>query len=75
MSKLKLGALVDQRPVKLTVDIPAATHRDLIAYAAAHTAEHGQSGQAPEKLVAPMLAMFMEGDKEFATVRRSGCPQ
>ncbi|MBV5265038.1 DUF2274 domain-containing protein [Pinisolibacter sp. B13] len=27
MTKLKLGALVDDRPVKLTVELPAALHR------------------------------------------------
>ena len=35
MTKLKLGPLADDRPVKLTVELPAAVHRDLAAYAAA----------------------------------------
>lgn len=30
MSKLKLGAILDEKPVKLTVDLPAAIHRDLV---------------------------------------------
>ena len=33
MAKLKLGALVDDKPVKLTVELPAPVHRDLLAYA------------------------------------------
>lgn len=33
MTKLKLDAIVDEKPVKLTLDIPAALHRDLLAYA------------------------------------------
>jgi hypothetical protein len=33
MSKLKLGAIADNKPVKLTVELPAAVHRDLVAYA------------------------------------------
>ena len=33
MSKLKLGAIADDKPVKLTVELPAAVHRDLVAYA------------------------------------------
>ena len=33
MSKLKLGAIADDRPVKFTVELPANVHRDLIAYA------------------------------------------
>jgi hypothetical protein len=35
MAKLKLGAIQDDKPVKLTVELPAALHRDLVAYAEA----------------------------------------
>ena len=31
MAKLKLGTLEDDKPVKLTVELPAAVHRDLLA--------------------------------------------
>ena len=33
MAKLKLSAISDDRPVKLTVELPAAVHRDLATYA------------------------------------------
>jgi hypothetical protein len=33
MTKLKLGPLVDDRPVKLSIELPASVHRDLVAYA------------------------------------------
>ena len=33
MAKLKLGAIADDKPVKLTVELPAAVHRELLAYA------------------------------------------
>lgn len=33
MEKLKLAAPFDDKPVKLTVKLPAQVHRDLIAYA------------------------------------------
>ncbi|MDR6849293.1 DUF2274 domain-containing protein [Sphingomonas sp. BE137] len=65
MMKLKLGPLADDRPVKLAVELPAAVHRDLVAYAAALAAETGGSPAAPEKLIAPMLARFMETDRGF----------
>ena len=65
MTKLKLGPLADDRPVKLTVELPAPTHRDLVAYAAALAAETGGQPISPEKLVAPMLARFMETDRAF----------
>ena len=32
MSKLKLGTIPDDKPVKLTIELPAAIHRDLVAY-------------------------------------------
>ena len=71
MSKLKLGPLADDRPVKLTVELPAAVHRDLVAYAAALGAEMGGEAVAPEKLVSPMLAKFMASDRGFSRRRDS----
>jgi len=32
MTKLKLGSLVDDKPVKLNVELPASIYRDLVAY-------------------------------------------
>ncbi len=32
MAKLKLGAIADDKPVKLTVELPADVHSDLAAY-------------------------------------------
>lgn len=70
MSKLKLGPLVEDKPVRMSLDLPAAVHRDLVAYAAAHAAAMGQPPVAPEKLVAPMLERFMATDRGFAKARR-----
>ncbi|WP_247302536.1 DUF2274 domain-containing protein [Bradyrhizobium sp. 48] len=33
MTKLKLGAIADDKPIRVTVELPAALHRDLVAYA------------------------------------------
>lgn len=33
MTKLKLGPIADDKPVKVTVELPASLHRDLAAYA------------------------------------------
>jgi hypothetical protein len=71
MTKLKLGPLADDRPVKLTVELPAAVHRDLVSYAAALAAETGGEAVPPEKLIAPMLARFMASDRGFARRRKS----
>lgn len=70
MTKLKLGPLADDRPVKLTVELPATVHRDLAAYAAALAAETGGEAVTPEKLITPMLARFMASDRGFSRGRR-----
>jgi hypothetical protein len=40
MAKLKLGALPDEKPARLTVELPAAVHRDLLAYADYLNSQH-----------------------------------
>ena len=71
MPKLKLGPLVDEKPVKLTVELPAQVHRDLLAYAEALGRETGAEEPVEAvKLVAPMLARFMATDRAFAAARR-----
>jgi hypothetical protein len=70
MAKLKLGAVIDEKPVKLTVELPAAVHRDLLAYAEVLARETGQPIADPLKLVAPILARFMGTDRAFAKARR-----
>jgi hypothetical protein len=70
MAKLKLGAIADEKPVKLTVELPATVHRDLLAYAKALARETGQPIADPSKLVAPILARFMATDRAFAKARR-----
>jgi hypothetical protein len=58
MAKLKLSAVPEDRPVKLTVELPATVHRDLVTYADLLARESGQKIE-PAKLVAPMLARFI----------------
>jgi hypothetical protein len=67
--KLKLAAIPDDRPVKLTIELPAQINRDLIAYAEVLGRETGQTVE-PAKLIAPMLARFMSTDRAFARARR-----
>jgi len=69
MAKLKLGAIADDKPVKLIVELPAAIHRDLVAYGDALGRETGQAAIDPAKLVGPMLARFIAGDRAFAKLR------
>jgi hypothetical protein len=70
MVKLKLSAISDDKPVRLTIALPAAVHRDLVAYAEVLARETGQKLE-PAKLVAPMLARFMSTDRAFVQARRA----
>jgi len=71
MTKLKLGPLADDKPVKITLELPAALHRDLTAYADVLTREGGQPVTDPTKLIGPMIARFMATDRAFAKARRN----
>jgi hypothetical protein len=70
MSRLKLGPLEDDKPVKVSVELPAALHRDLLAYAETLGKETGRSIGEPAKLIAPMIERFMASDRGFAKLRR-----
>jgi hypothetical protein len=70
MSKLKLSSFADDKPVKLTIELPANVHRDLVAYSEVLARETGQPVVDPSKLVAPMLARFMTTDRAFVRQRR-----
>jgi hypothetical protein len=69
VAKLKLTAVPDDRPVKLTIEVPAAVHRDLVAYAEVLARQTNQKVE-PAKLIAPMLARFMSTDRAFLRARR-----
>lgn len=71
MTKLKLGPIVDEKPVKATLELPASLHRDLVAYADALARETGQQVTDPMKLIVPMLERFIATDRGFAKARRA----
>ena len=66
MAKLKLGPIDDDKPVKMTIELPAVVHRDLLSYARAHAADTGLAQPLPvERLISPMLERFMASDRGF----------
>lgn len=74
MAKLKLGAILDDKPVKVSVELPGPLHRDLLAYAEALARQTGQPAADPVKLIVPMLERFIATDRGFARTRRSAQP-
>lgn len=76
MTKLRLSALPDDKPVKITVELPASIYRDLVAYAEILAQTTGDTSPPdPVKLVAPMLQRFMAADKAFRKAKRAGDDQ
>ena len=69
VEKLKLSAIPDDKPVKLTIELPAAVHRDLVAYSEVLGRETGKSVEMV-KLIPAMLARFMSTDRAFLKARR-----
>ncbi|MES5481490.1 DUF2274 domain-containing protein [Bradyrhizobium sp. INPA03-11B] len=69
MPKLRISEIPSDRPVRVTAELPAAVHRDLLAYAEALARETGQAID-PLKLIAPMLGRFMATDRGFTKLRR-----
>lgn len=71
MTKLKLGPILEEKPVKATLELPASLHRDLAAYAELLARDTGQPAADPVKLIVPMLQRFIATDRAFARARRS----
>ena len=69
VEKLKLSEIPDDKPVKLTIELPAPVHRDLVAYS---EVLHRETGKCVEivKLIPAMLARFMSTDRAFLKARR-----
>ena len=69
VEKLKLSAIPDDKPVKLTIELSASVHRDLVAYSEVLGRETGKSVEVV-KLIPAMLARFMSTDRAFLKARR-----
>lgn len=69
MSRLKISAIEDDTPVKVTSDVPASVHRDLIEYGKA-MAEGGGKATDPAKLLPEMARRFMASDRGFVRGRK-----
>ena len=70
MTKLRLGPVLDDKPVRRTVQLTAALDAELSAYAEAYASEFGQR-LAVEKLIPPMLERFIRTDRGFSKVKRT----
>lgn len=72
MSRLRLGAIADNKPVKVTIEMSGPLVRDLADYADVHARLTGMaSPMSPEKLIPAMIERFIASDREFSRQRRN----
>lgn len=74
MTRLKLADLADEKPVRMTVELSARLHRDLMAYAIAVNGGEAKGAPSIERIVPPMLERFVSSDREFAKARKPAQP-
>ncbi len=70
MTRLKLSDITDEKPVRLTIEIPARLHRRLVDYAIVLNGGVPKDAPKPGELVAPMLERFIASDRDFSRARR-----
>lgn len=71
MSRLRLGPIVEEKPVKLSIELSGKLARDLADYAAVHGKENNLTEALPiERLIPPMLERFIAADRGFSKARR-----
>jgi hypothetical protein len=69
MAKLRLGPVLDDKPIKRTVQLSAALDAELAACAEAYASQFGER-LAVEKLIPPMIERFIRTDRGFSKSRR-----
>lgn len=74
MTRLKLSDLADEKPVRLTIEVSARLHKELVAYAAALNGGDAKGAPLPERLIPPMIERFIATDRSYAKGRRAAQP-
>lgn len=74
MTRLTLADLADEKPIRLTVEVSARLHRELLAYAAVLNGGDAKGAPPPERLIPPMIERFIATDRSYAKSRRSSQP-
>lgn len=70
MTKLRLGQIIEDKPVKLTVELNGRLFVLLCDYAKAHAKETGLAEPLPpERLIGPIVERFIAADRVFSRSR------
>jgi len=71
MTKLRLGPITEEKPVKFTLEIAGELMREISDYAQIHARSTGLATPLPpERIVPAMVARFIASDREFSKQRR-----
>lgn len=68
MAAIKLAKLADTTPVKLSITVTPDLHAALTDYAGLYAQAYGSTA-AINDLIPPMLANFLDSDREFQKAR------
>ena len=71
MSKLRLGPILDEKPLRLTIYVSPELYRELTAYGNFLSEINSSKSVDPTKLITPMLEHFIAGDRTFKKLRRA----
>jgi len=71
MTRISLADIADEKPVRLTIEIPARLHRELLAYCAALGAGENAALPPPERVVPAMIEKFIATDRSYARQRKA----
>lgn len=66
MTRLKLADLDDEKPVRLSVDLSARLHREILAYAIVLNGGEAKGAPTPQRLIPPMIERFIATDRSYA---------
>jgi hypothetical protein len=70
LAKLKLGPVETDKPVRVSIRLPAPVYRNLLAYAEALATATKQEPLKPDKIIPAMVEHFMATDRGFAKFRK-----
>lgn len=75
MAKLKLGTIAEDKPVKVSLELPGALFRDLQEYSEILAQQEGVPATEPSRLIVAMVQRFIQTDRGFARARKNKTAQ
>lgn len=75
MTRLKLSDITNEKPVRLTIEIPSRLHRDLLAYGVVLNDGEEKDAPSAERLIPHMIERFIATDRGFTRHRKPHAPR